>query len=148
MKKTILIATVGMFLCGCAQLNYVVLRDVPQNPTFTVFPATLADLAFADLVIGAVIANGKKVVERPAVLTEAYGAFIVGVGVSGADGKRVALIDDLTTADYVIIAYNGGFLKVVRRKTREVLFSDNVSVNKTTPLNKAVGQMLQPLLGQ
>lgn len=146
MKKTILMAAAGAFLCGCAQLKYVVLRDVPQNPTFTVFPATQADLAFADLVMGAVIANGKKVVERPAVFTEAYGAFITGVGVSGSDGKSVALINDLTTADYMIIAYNGNLLKVIRRKTREVLFSNTIS--KQAALNGEIGRLLQSLLGQ
>lgn len=147
MNKVILAVSMAL-LAGCAQVKYVVMRDVPQNPSFTVFPATPADLPFSDLVMGSIIANGYKVVERPAVFTDAYW---VNSGASGHNGESAAKLsqaENLTSADYVVIVYSGNLVKIVHRKTREVLFSDMLVASRNKPLNVSIRELLQGLLGK
>ena len=55
-------------LAGCApQTQFVVLRDVPESPSFVVIPANdyLHEVVFANEVENAIISAGVKVVMRP-----------------------------------------------------------------------------------
>jgi len=142
-KKNCMAAITGLFLCGCSTMGYVVLRDVPKNPSFTVFPAAPLLVGPADAVMGALIANGVKVVERPAILTEAYHSFILEANTSPS-GKSAYSVGELTNADYIVIVYPN-FIKVVRRETKEVLFAGKFA---TTNPAQHVKQFLPALFGK
>jgi hypothetical protein len=124
-------------------MGYVVLRDVPKNPSFTVFPASPLLVGPADAVMGALIANSVKVVERPALLTEAYRDFILETN-AASPGKSVYTVGELTNADYIVVVYVN-FIKVVKRETKEVLFSGRFS---TTDPAQHVKQFLPALFGK
>ena len=53
---------------GCGKTNYIVLRDVPQSPSFVVIPVTntISEVSYANVVERAIIAAGVKVRLRPA----------------------------------------------------------------------------------
>ena len=122
-------------LAGCGKTQYVVLRDVPESPSFAVIPADnyLHEVKFANDIENAIISAGLKVVMRPAtkdVTTEKI--------VQGAEGQQVAdvkliqsaeakLIERYSAfedidADYIVLTYvTLEQVKIAKRETREIL---------------------------
>lgn len=69
MKNSIVF--LGILFSGCATYaQYVVLREVPLHPSFTVIPNSFKDedSRFADLIANALIVNRVSVIERPSMI--------------------------------------------------------------------------------
>ena len=106
-------------LAGCApQTQFVVLRDVPESPSFVVIPANdyLHEVVFANEVENAIISAGVKVVMRPATKDVTMEKTVQGQKASkpmtvaliqSADAKlieRYSAFDDID-ADYIVQTY-------------------------------------------
>ena len=123
-------------LAGCApQTQFVVLRDVPESPSFVVIPANdyLHEVVFANEVENAIISAGVKVVMRPAtkeITTEktvqrAKGKQADDVKlIQSADAKlieRYAAFEEID-ADYIVQTYvTSRQVKISKRETEEIL---------------------------
>ncbi|MFA5779655.1 MAG: hypothetical protein WC947_05930 [Elusimicrobiota bacterium] len=147
MLKKFLLFIFAVLLFGCATTRFIVLRDVPKNPVVTVIPATMdkKDLEVADEVTQALIENRVKVIERPAMITQTTKANVKQTGWnpdtgvlgavtgSGVKGESVSQIGDIvevyskTTADYIFVAQYPNRLKIVKRDSNEILFSDYIN---------------------
>ena len=124
-------------LAGCAHqtTQFVVLRDVPESPSFVVIPANnyLNEVEFANEVENAIIRAGLKVVMRPATKN-----VTMEKTVQGAEGKRTddsaliqsadaKLIERYSTfedidADYIVQTYvTARQIKISKRETEEIL---------------------------
>ncbi len=68
MKYLSLIIVVLTFI-SCTQQRFIVLRNVPQSPTFTVIPAnnSLYQIEYANMVEGALLGTGVSVLSRPTI---------------------------------------------------------------------------------
>ena len=123
-------------LAGCApQTQFVVLRDVPESPSFAVIPANdyLHEIVFANEVENAIISAGVKVVMRPAtkeITTEktvqrAKGKQADDVKlIQSADAKlieRYTAFEEID-ADYIVQTYvTSRQVKISKRETEEIL---------------------------
>ena len=124
-----------LFLAGCGRTRYIVLREVPQSPSFVVIPANdyLHEVAFANHIENTIISTGIKVVVRPAtkeVLTEQA---VGGSGSRRAEGHQsnLGMGAKLTEryfeyesvdADYIVQTYRNSLqVKISKRETREIL---------------------------
>ena len=149
LRRSILILIFGVVLIvGCSHKvipNFVVLRNVPESPSFVVFPFNnyKEQIDFARMVESALIASGVKVVNRPmsikeievskdaekraidkkgAVVEEGY------IDSRWAGEKRVERyieIEDIK-ADYIV--YTSG--SVDYRQGRAILYESNVRIVK------------------
>jgi len=143
-----------LLVTGCVahRIRYVALVDVPESPTMTVIPMSTspADVNASDLITEVLIANGVRVLERPAFIREqtryegqGAGGVVGGgpggfFGVSGkadhqaemtASRDVVTLIDE-TKADYVVFvkaAAHAPWAKLIRRESGQVLFAGIVA---------------------
>ncbi|TAK56670.1 MAG: hypothetical protein EPO24_10925 [Bacteroidetes bacterium] len=143
MKK--LTFLIFLLFIGCSPSvfhGYVVQRDVPQNPSFVVIPASdyYDEIAYANKMEACLIRLGLKVVTRPGqkfVVTEKGTAKAnlnnenseteLNAGGLGRTEKYWAL--DSTSADYYIHSFlELQQIKVVKKSTKEVLtiFSTNI----------------------
>jgi len=141
----------AVLLAGCAIPQYVVLTDVPPEPSITVIPASgsCEDAAAVDLVTGWAVASGVRTLARPVMMKtqadysgtgSASGMASVGgqLGVAiGGSSSRAGLttsVDamsllDSTSADYVIYVRSvrgGPNVTLVRKASRQVLFAGNI----------------------
>lgn len=148
---SIFLAAAALGLAGCTTaVQYVVLTDVPSEPSVTVLPASSSgqDLLAADALAEDLVSCGVRVLERPPLIRERsdYEGKASGTGVGltssgklavlGGGGKQegqltisvdpVALIEE-TKADYVIFARPGPWLKVVKRADGQVLHVGTLS---------------------
>ena len=133
MKNTFLCLL--LILTGCYtihQTTFIVQRDVPQNPTFTVMPAnnSFSEVTFAHTIESCLIGAGVKVVQRPAtktVQTEEVKTKNKPTSEPALEGKGIAVTETFwayepTDADYYIQTYSAsGQMKVVKTETQEVL---------------------------
>lgn len=124
-----------LILTGCYtihQTTFIVQRDVPQNPTFTVIPAnyTFSEVTFAQTIEGCLIGAGVKVVQRPAtksVQTEEVKTKNKPTPEPALEGKGIAVTESFwayepTDADYYIQTYSvSRQMKIVKTETQEVL---------------------------
>jgi hypothetical protein len=71
LKKSTLLIIVLLVMCGCnaATTRYVIIRDVPDNPSFVVIPfnSNQIQIACSDYAESALIASGVRVSRRPKV---------------------------------------------------------------------------------
>lgn len=124
-----------LILTGCYthhETTFVVQRDTPQNPSFTVLPAnhSYAQVEFANTIESCLIAAGVKVIQRPAtksVQTEEIKTKNKTTSEPAMEGKGIAVTQtfrayEKTNADYYIetnaIAQQ---MRVVKTDTQEVL---------------------------
>ena len=124
-------------LAGCAPQTpqFVVLRDVPESPSFVVIPANdyLHEVVFANKVENAIISAGIKVVMRPATkdvtmektVQRAKGKQADDVKlIQSADAKlieRYAAFEEID-ADYIVQTYvTSRQVKISKRETEEIL---------------------------
>ena len=124
-------------LAGCAPQTpqFVVLRDVPESPSFVVIPANdyLHEVVFANEVENAIISAGIKVVMRPATKDVTMEKTVQGAEgkrtddralIQSADAKlieRYSAFDDID-ADYIVRTYvTSKQVKISKRETEEIL---------------------------
>ena len=124
-------------LAGCAPQTpqFVVLRDVPESPSFVVIPANdyLHEVVFANKVENAIISAGIKVVMRPATKDVTMEKTVQGAEgkrtddralIQSADAKlieRYSAFDDID-ADYIVRTYvTSKQVKISKRETEEIL---------------------------
>ncbi len=134
-------------LAGCAKTQFVVLRDVPESPSFVVIPANdyLREVEFANSVEDAIISAGVKVVIRPATKDVTTEKTIQGAEgkqtddvklILAADSKlieRYSAFEDID-ADYIVRTYvSSQQVKIAKRETREILAVLVVSEHAANP---------------
>ena len=124
-------------LAGCATptSQFVVLRDVPESPSFVVIPANdyLHEVVFANEVENAIISAGIKVVMRPVTKDVTMEKTVQGAEgkrtddralIQSADAKlieRYSAFDDID-ADYIVQTYvTSRQVKISKRETEEIL---------------------------
>lgn len=147
-SRVTLAATAALCLfTGCTTtVRYVVRTETADDPTVTVIPASIdaRDMAAADNTTELLLAAGIRVVERPAMVDKhtEYKGTTSGGGVGVTPGGQVAVVGlgggqqgqvtvaadpvtliGLTSADYVVFAKAGRWLKVVRRTDGRVLYA-------------------------
>ncbi|GEM_PF-4857179 len=134
MKITIT-SLVLLALSGCSpsQTIFVVLRDVPETPSFVVIPANdyLYQVEFSNKVESYAISSGVKVVTRPATkeVEATKQAAQVDAQSSQAAGSQATLTEryvafEDTNADYIIQTYaDSKQIKLIRKATKEILLT-------------------------
>jgi len=141
MKRLLPLAFALLLFTGCVTSNnFVVLRDVPPNPSFSVISATdyWGQHDFANQVEEALVNLGVAVITPPAskeVLTR-KGVSIDGMG-KGLVGSRVSdsmIVEkyytlDESTADYLIFTESGSKrIKIVKRTARQVIATFTIAI--------------------
>ena len=118
-------------LAGCGKTNYIVLRDVPQSPSFVVIPVTntISEISYANIIERAIIAAGVKVVLRPASKEVEE---TTTTPTNNGDSTKILTeryfeLDELT-AEYLVQTYaTPAQVKISKLSTREILTIVNVS---------------------
>ena len=120
---------------GCSKTQFVVLRDVPEAPSFVVIPANnyLSQVKFANEIEAAIISVGVKVVMRPAT-RDVTKEIAVGAGIQAIEGNQAAqkagagklteryVAFEAIDADYIVRTYVGsGQIRIMKNHTREIL---------------------------
>ena len=146
---------------GCAaEPFFVVLRDVPESPSFVVIPANeyLHEVEFANLVESSLLGANVKVVMRPGtkeVRTEETVQGAEGKQAQGVQSRRqadVKLIESYLQfeeidADYIVRTYvNSGQVRIAKKETREILavfgfFPLEDYASKSNRIHKALAKM-------
>ena len=134
----VLVLVIMIFLgCTYPEYEFIVLRNVPQTPSFVVLPANdrLLQVEFANEIENIIIGCNVKVVNRPAKkeVTKAVGQGVLGI--ESEDNKMVQgdagyqLIESYPAyhdfdADYVVVTYaDSKRVRIIKRVTDEVLAS-------------------------
>lgn len=115
---------------GCGKTNYIVLRAVPQSPSFVVIPVnnTIPEVSYANVIESAIIAAGVKVVLRPASkeIQETTTTPTNNGDSTKVLTERYFALDELN-ADYLVQTYvTPAQVKISKLSTREVLTIVNV----------------------
>lgn len=139
--KIVLIASLVLISCR-TQTVFVVLRDIPENPSFVIIPPnnTLNEVEFANSVESYFTASGVRIIARPiskAVETQAAVGQLESQGNSlesaASQRKETYYAFDDTKADYVVKTYlSNRQVQVIRRNTMEVLTTLELP-NPSTP---------------
>ena len=136
MKKIILILAPLLLMCCDVQTVFVVVRNVPQYPTFVVMPANdyLYQHEFANQVENWLLGSGVKVLSRPSneptkevrVTKQAEGISAQSGRVEGglASVTERFFVFQETEADYAIFTYaDAKQVQIVKRNNQEILAS-------------------------
>ena len=124
-------------IVGCSKTQFVVLRDVPESPSFVVIPANnyLNQVAFANEVEAAIISAGIKVVMFSQATKEVTKEVAVGGKIAVVEGSQAAqksgegklteryveFFEEIK-ADYIVQTYAGSKqIRIIKRQTREIL---------------------------
>lgn len=132
--KTGIYCSLFLFLSGCStQTVFVVLRDVPDNPSFVVLPANdyLYQVEFANKIESYLLSSGVKVVTRPATkeVQATKQAAQVDAQSSQAAGSQATFTEryvalEESNADYIVQTYaDSKQIKVIRKATKEILIT-------------------------
>ena len=138
-RSYLTISTFMIFLVivGCSKIQFVVLRDVPESPSFVVIPANnyLNQVAFANEVEAAIISAGIKVVMFSQATKEVTKEVAVEGKIAVVEGGQAAqksgegklteryieLFEEIK-ADYIVMTYAGSKqIRIIKRQTREIL---------------------------
>lgn len=122
------------FLFGCStQTEFIVLRDIPINPSFVVLPANdyLYQVEFANTIQSYLLASRVKVVARPAtkIVEATKQAGQIDANQSQVAGGTQSLTErywqlEDTDADYIVYTYaDTRHVTIVRKSSKEVLAS-------------------------
>ena len=128
---------------GCSQTQFVVLRDVPESPSFVVIPANnyLSQVEFANEVEAAIIGAGVKVVMFSQASKEVTKEVAIEGEIQAIEGNKAArksgegrLIEryveffEEIKADYIVLTYAGSKqIRIIKRQPREILAVLNLS---------------------
>jgi len=133
--KVITTLSACLLLAGCGTNTvFVVQRDVPASPVFTVVPANdyMNQIDFANIVESYLLSAGAKVVQRPAwkeVKAEKQAAGLAapsGIQVQGAQASMTEWFAafDSTNADYFVLTFaDTRYIRIMQRSTKEILAS-------------------------
>lgn len=138
-----------LLLTGCTRMIYLVRRNVPENPSASVFPANYfmpfvfserpdAEIEYANIIESAVIGAGVKVIGRPGIKTTKT----TKQAAKGKKENEVAVIGmtmeeyyrEYTGAkpDYIIYTYQKEErIRILKRETGEILGSFFISLGVT-----------------
>lgn len=159
-----LLTAFAMTLVSCTvTTQYVVLTDVPANPSITVIPASMAraDVWAANLVMQALVGCHITVVERPVMFKErsdyegngsaggigtAGGQVTVVAGSGHQKGEVATTVDptsliEQTKADYVLIVQAQGgraWAKLLKRETTHIIFAGFVDMSESVSMGSNV----------
>lgn len=122
----------AFLLFGCStETVFVVLREVPTNPSFVVMPVNdyLYQVEFANRIESYIVACGVKVVNRPAPkeIESTKQATQLGAQSTQVAGAQATLTEryfafDETDANYIVYTYaDTKQIKIVRKETKEIL---------------------------
>lgn len=123
-------------IIGCST-QFVVLRDVPESPSFVVIPANnyLNQVAFANNVEAAIISAGIKVVMSSQATKEVTKEVAVEGEIQAIEGNQAArksgegkvieryveFLEEIK-ADYIVFTYEGSKqIRIIKKQTREIL---------------------------
>lgn len=140
--KLLLIAGILLFIFGCGTTSFVVLRDVPLNPSMVVVPVNpLAyQVKFANEIEEIIIGSGVRVLQRPTTkeITVTKEAEKVEIQMLKGGKAEMSMVErfyafDEITADYIVItnAYSNQ-LRIIKNDTQEVLASFKTSRDPET----------------
>ena len=158
---------------GCAT-RYVVLSDVPPNPSFTVIPGSVSkgNMEFANTVTEALVSCGVRVVERPAMVSgyaesrgsgvglgvaggaASGGARAGGVGLVAGSGKEevatqaIDVVDlyEQSSADYLVVAFSTNtWVKIVRRESKDILFGGSIAAAAGASYSAELAKILKSM---
>lgn len=121
---------------GCGRTHFVVLRGVPQSPSFVVIPANsyLHEVEFANKIELAIISSGVKVVMRPSTKEVTTEQTIEEAKNSRASGVRLTeryFEFEEINADYIVQTYAASQqVKITKRETQEVLTVLVIDISK------------------
>ena len=121
-----------LILTSCGSKEYIVLRDVPENPSFTVIPADnyLSEVTFANRIERYLISAGVKVIQRPGmkhIQAEQSKAESQSTSDRSAESAGKVLTEtyfmrEPSTADYIVLTYRHSLqVRIIKNKTQEVL---------------------------
>ena len=134
-------------MIGCSKTQFIVLRDVPESPSFAVIPANdyLNQVAFANEIEGAIISAGVKVVMFSQVTREVTKEVAVREGIKAIEGNQAAQKSgsgklteryvefEHTDVDYLVYTYvESGQIRIMKKQTREVLAVLTVPIEPIT----------------
>ena len=144
-RSLLMIFSFMLFLVtiGCANTQFVVLRDVPESPSFVVIPANnyLNQVAFANEVEAAIISAGIKVVMFSQARKEVTKEVAVEGEIQAIEGNQAArksgegklteryveFFEEIK-ADYIVQTYAGSKqIRIIKRQPREILAILNLS---------------------
>lgn len=147
MRSNILCFIIGVSLSGCATTAYLVRRDVPENPSVSVFPANYftsfiysirpdAEIEYANEIEFAVIEAGVKVIERPGI-KKIKTTKEAAKGRGGEELEIAAMSIEEHYAettgpkpDYIILTYLlENRIRILKRETGEVLYSGYIWIS-------------------
>ena len=126
-----------LIMAGCARTKFVVLRDVPQSPSFVVIPANtyLLEVEFGNKIEQAIISSGVKVVIRPSTKEVTTEKVLEKARDNQAAGMKLTeryFEFEKINADYIVQTYaTSQQVKITKRETQEVL----AVLTLTTPYN-------------
>ena len=158
---TVLVISV-LIMAGCARTKFVVLRDVPQSPSFVVIPANtyLLEVEFGNKIEQAIISSGVKVVMHPStreVTTEKVLEKAEGNQAAGMKLTERYFEFEKINADYIVQTYaTSQQVKITKRETQEVLAVLTLTAPYNTPtiewrrkfLTRALAKMGIPVTNQ
>ncbi len=125
-KMFLIVCILSALGCG-PNMQFVVLRDVPENPSFVVVPPNsyLHEVTYANKIEQILISSGVKVVMKPSikeVTTEESAQQTEDRTASGTSIKERYFAFDEINADYIVQTYaSSKQVKISRSDTREVL---------------------------
>ena len=136
-RLSLVILSFMLFLAivGCSKTQFIVLRDVPEFPSFVVIPANsyLNQVEFANEIEDAIISAGVKVVMRPAT-KDVTKEVAIEKEIAAVEGNQAArksgegkLIEKYVAfenidADYIVKTYAGSKqIRIMKKQTREIL---------------------------
>lgn len=149
--KTIIICSVFLFLFGCSTKTvFVVLRDVPENPSFVVIPASdyLYQIELANMIEAFLISSGVKVVTRPAIkevqatkqASQVDAQSSQPVGAQATLTERYVAFED-TNADFIVETYaDNRQVKIIRKATKEILATFELTKPQTQKKDQVIIQ--------
>lgn len=154
-RLAIVVALPAALLLTACQPRFVVLRDVPESPQFTVIPETTtgANIAFANQVSGALVACRMKVIERPSMMsgfsdtkgkqsgsavgTADFSSLAFGSASSSTRSQTYSQNTDVvdlysqTAADYIMVVNaDNTWVKMIKRETKEIIFSSALHIGQ------------------
>jgi len=146
MRSKILYFIIGVSLCGCIKTTvYLARRDVPENPSISVFPANYftsfiystrpdAEIKYANEIEFAVIEAGVKIVQRPGIkIVKTTKGAAKGRGEEDVEVAAMTMEEYYaeTTGpkpDYIILTYLlENRIRILKRETGEILFSGYIT---------------------
>ena len=140
---------------GCGKTTeFVVLRNVPDNPSFVVIPANsyMNEVTYANNIERAFIGSGAKVVLRPSTRDVTTESIIPNK--DGESNYSTRVIEDYVRfdeidADYLVQTYyTTRQVKVSKMDTREVLTVFVIQVSPNEPTAKYRREIITRMLSQ